>query len=358
MLRTLLLTLSAWLILGSAPPAKPRQIYPPPGDCKDDRGVDRCQAEQQRRMRDLFGVKPIEAHRDAGDQVRRAFYVDGYGRDLVAIAYVRPKGSDPQLSVHFPSRDDGTRPEPLRAMVPYDLWESLIARSAHFDRRLAPLPPEKPTADGDMILCMHSWVYTVEATDPAQGDDQPATLRRRTEDACDNGLTEAYAIELRRAAVPLLPQCARLDPRQHRNEASLLSTCGMLAGDRLAAADVLNRATPFRHTDDSAELAGLFRHDATVDWNGERNAVPLSAAEFWESKTSGEGGSRFYFEEIEGRSAGEVIVRGTLHRSVAGPEGAPEIDEVARVEQVWIVHLGDFVVRSMNVGPFVRKPRR
>ena len=136
-LKTVLLPALALLLLGFAPARKPESNgYPPAGDCHDDRLVDRCSAEQQRRVRELFGVGTIEAHRDAGDQVRRAFYVDGYGRDVVAIVFIRPKGGDPALSVHFPREENGRRPEPLRVPVPAAAWQEAIERSAHFDRAL------------------------------------------------------------------------------------------------------------------------------------------------------------------------------------------------------------------------------
>ena len=357
--RAILLTAFAWLILGLAPASKPRPSYPPPGDCMDDRGVDRCKPEQQRRVREMFGVKPIEAHRDSGDQVRRAFYVDGYGHDVVAIAFVRPKGGDPSLWIHFPREPEGKPAEPLRAPVPLEVWENVVERSVHFDRQLVPLPDEVGTASSEEItLCLHGWVYTIEATDPARGEHQPATLRRRTEDACDNGLTETYAQELERAAVPLLAPCARLDPRQHRNGATLLSACRLLSGDRLAAAEVLNRSHPFfRDADDAAELARLFEYDATVDWNGERNEGRNSAARFWAAKVQGSGGSRFYYDGVDGKGGGEVLVKGRLFRPVEVPDGAPSLDEVARVEQLWSEREGAFAVRSVTVGPFERRPR-
>ena len=359
--RALLLTASACLILGFAPASKPRAAaVPATKDCSDNRGVDRCRPEQQRRVRDLFGVKPIEAHRDAGDQVRRAFYVDGYGHDVVAIAFVRPKGGDPSLWVHFPRGSDGKRSEPLSAPVPLETWRGVIERSVHFDRQLVPLPGEGAPVPGEIRLCLHGSTYTVEGADPANGEHRSGTLRRRTENGCDNGLTEAYALELQRAAVPLLAPCARLDPRQYGSEAKLLSTCQILAGDRLAAAEVANRAYSlgFMREAKEGQLTELFRYEATVDWNGERNAGAGSASRFWTAKALEGGGTDFYYHEIEGKSPSRVVLKGMLYRSIEVPDGAPSRDLVAQVEQVWTDNGGGFAILSATVGPFEPGPPR
>ena len=87
---------------------------PETAGCADDRGVDRCAEAQQRRMRDLYGVRSIDKHQAAGDQVRRIFYVDGYGRDLILISLVRAPGHDPMLWVHYPG-EGGQRPAPQQA---------------------------------------------------------------------------------------------------------------------------------------------------------------------------------------------------------------------------------------------------
>lgn len=81
-------------------------------ECSDDNGVDRCSAEQHRRVLDLFGLNPIEEHVRAGDQVRRAFYVDGYGGDLLALSFVRAPGRDPRFTSTFPG--SATVPEASR----------------------------------------------------------------------------------------------------------------------------------------------------------------------------------------------------------------------------------------------------
>ena len=340
----------AALLLVQAPEAKPTvQRHPPQGDCRDDRGVDRCSAEQQRRVRDLFGVQPIEAHRDAGDQVRRAFYVDGYGTDVVAIAFVRPKGGEPSLWVHFPKGDEGKRHEPLSAPVPQDVWDGVIQRSSHFDRQLLPLRDEVAES-GEMTLCMHSWVFTVEATDPAEGEYRPATLRRKTEDACDDGLVEAYAQELYRAAVPLLAPCARLDRSLHRNEATLLSACRLLRGDRLAAAEVMNLLDrlDIEGPEDSARLNGLFAYDARIDWAGEPLGTSGDAAKAWAKKVSEGGSTRLYWDHVEGETSDRVRFVGLLSRSVEGEA----IYRNARVELIWTRDGRSFQIERGTVGPF------
>jgi hypothetical protein len=354
MLRAILLILSAWLMLGLAPAPKARPAVPPPGDCRDDRGVDRCKAEQQRRVRELFGVKPIEAHRDAGDQVRRAFYVDGYGRDVVAITFIRPKGGDPSLWVHFPREDDVKRSEPLRAAVPLEVWESVLRRSDLFDRPLASPPTARSGGDSkekEILVCLHSWVYTVEATDPAQGEYQPATLRSKVEDACDDGPAEAYATELTIAAVPLLPPCARLDRARHRNEATLLSACRLLRGDRLAAAEVMNRLDELRNVEGPEDLAlarGLFTGDAQIDWAGELHNVRGGAAATWAKKIAEGGRTVLYYDSFEGESADRVRFVGLFSRSIEGEDKYRQ----ARVEQIWIREDGDLRIGRAIVGPF------
>jgi hypothetical protein len=357
MLRAVL-TACVFLILGFAPESKPRPAADSQTEnCSDDRGIDRCQPEQQRRVRELFGVEPIEAHRDAGDQVRRAFYVDGYGRDVVAITFIRPKGGDPSLWVHFPDRNPGRPPEPLRAAVPLGVWNEVVERSSHFDRTLARSPAVKPASRGDQVItmCLHSWVYTIEASDPADAGGRPATVRRKTEDACDNGLGKAYADGLQKAAVSLLPHCDRLDPSQHRNEATLLSDCRLLRGDRLAAAEVMNRMHSLRSVDgpkDGVLINGLFDSDAQIIWAGEKFATFGGAADHWAKKIGeGQGRTTLFYDYIEGESAARVRFVGSLART-----SADGTYRTARVEQIWVRKHDDFVINSATVGPFLAEP--
>lgn len=329
----------------------------PERGCSDDAGVDRCAAEEQARQRARFGLSPIEAHRDAGDQVRRVFYVDGYGRDLVAIVFIRAPGREPVVQLHFPRRAEGAEaPSPLEASVPERTWDEMLFRSALFDRALVPLP-----ADPDRIsICLHSWIYTVEASDPPDDSGRPAGIRRATRGACQEGLVQSYAIEAQRAVLPLFAACARLDPTRHRNEAAQLAACGMLRGDRMAAAEVLNRIDGFRDRrgpDGPGDLAGFFARDATVEWNGARHQGG-SAGAFWSARAAENGNAHFFPQTVEGLSSRRVRATGIVSRIVDMP-GRPSVIHRARVDQIWVLGPARiFQIERATVGPFEPMPER
>lgn len=331
-------------------------------NCRDDRGVDRCSDEQQRRTRALYGAKSIEEHAAAGDQVRRIFYVDGYGRDLVMIAFVRTAGRDPTLSVHHPQRDgERPRPEPIQAAVPQDVWDEVIERSEHFDRSF--VPSAAPASDA-LSICLHSWVYTIEAVDPPQRG-RPVQVRRKSEDACEDGPGGIYAVDLQRIALRLVPHCAALDPEQHRNPASMLATCRILHGDRLAAAEVLNLADAFRQLDgpeDARQIAGHFAQEAQIDWAGTNyRGSGHRAAEFWTGRLGGSGGypTNMYFERVVGESGSRVRLTGRLSRTADTPRGQATGSETATIEQVWVRDVnGVMQVQQATIGPWRARPER
>ena len=324
-------------------------------DCSDDRGVDRCAAEQQARARALFGLRSIEEHRDSGDQVRRVFYVDGYGRDVVAIAFVRAPGRDPTAYVHFPRREGGPPTPPLEAPVPHEAWVEALGRSASFDRNFEPRP-ENPD---EISICLHSWFYTIEANDPPRANHARASLRRKTEDACEHGPGGAFAWDLQRLALPLFPHCDRLDTDRHRNAASQLAACAALAGDRMAAAEVMNRLAGFhqaRRPGEGDRLAGLFAHRARIDWNGlVSDPADLRPENFWLARMAQDEAQGFYHDRIEGLAADRVRVTGTLQRSADGAEGSETAFYRAPVEMIWVFGPAQqFEVESATVGPWER----
>jgi hypothetical protein len=325
-------------------------------DCRGKDGVDRCAEAELRRRLAVFGLDPIERHREAGDQVRRALYVDGYGRDMVAIAYVRPRGRDPVVRVHFRRREGEAQLPTLEAPVPQGVWDDLLRRSARFDRTLDSV---REVDDGTMLLCIHGWDYTIEAYDPYLSEFEFGEVRRKTENACDEGLVEILAQEMYEAAIPLLPPCALLDRTQYRNGAVQLMTCGRLRGDRLAAAAVVNRLDRFKSLESDPfwpleigagrAVEDLFDSEAVVDWNGERNGEKDPVA-FLISKLVGAERSVFIFNLAEGERADRVRVTGALERTTKA--AGKESTESAPVEQIWVRNGDDFDLESMKIGPF------
>lgn len=336
---SLLLLLAFLPAQGFAQPELPR-------NCRDDQGNNRCAAEQQQRMRELYGARPIETHLAAGEQVLRVFYVDGYGRDMVAIELIRAPGRDPRLMVRH-RRPDGGTPTALEAPVAINIWNDMIVRASQFDRSFAPGPQGN---SGDIVMCLHGWHYLIEASEP--GPRPPPRIRRKSESACEDGPGELFAYGLQRTALDLFPHCAMLDPEQHRNAASQLNACGLLSGDRMAAAQILNRLRPLLRAgspQDEALLRGLFEYEMRIDWNGESNSGPGSAAAFWAGKLAQPSGrANFYVQSVEGLSADRVRVRGELGRS-AGDNSS----ETAAVELIWTnANGGPHQISEARVGPW------
>ena len=332
------------LLAGSAAAGQPTQER----DCHDDNGVDRCTEEQQRRVRQAYGVRSIEEHREAGDQVRRVFFVDGYGRDLVLIAFTRVPESDPTVRVHYPQRERQLRSEPMEAPVPQPVWDEVLWRSREFERTFVPRSGEDPS------ICLHSWVFTIEAVDRPRGR-LPAELRRKTEDSCENGPASIYAREIQRLALPLFPHCAALDPNQHRNSATMLDVCRLLHGDRLSAAEVFNLAVPFRRVstrEEAALINGRFDHEAVVNWNGASNTGQVSARDFWVERMLAEREPSFYFESVHGERSDRVRLTAALMRPVESPDGRERYFEHADVEQIWVRDFnGEMKIERATVGP-------
>lgn len=307
-----LLIVLAFLAAGAAAPAHAQQRAAP--GCGDDRGVDRCSPEQQRRVLALFGMKPVEEHARAGERVRRVFYVDGYGRDVVAIAFVRAPGRDPTMSVHFPGGAGVEQVPPATALVPAESWQRVLSRSAHFDRDLQP----RLAKAEEVSICLHGWVYTVEGTDPAGRNGQPMEVTRKVQGGCNEGLAAAFANEAADLALPLLPYCAALDPDQHRNAASRLRACQALQGDRLAAAEAYNRlsALRFREKDDEARIKTVFRYDGALDWGGQEVGGTGAAAGAWLQRTAEGGRATFYLHTVRGEAVDRARATGELVRQV------------------------------------------
>jgi hypothetical protein len=308
-------------------------------NCRDDNLVDRCAPEKQRAVRESFDVPPVEAFEAAGTTVRRAFYVDGYGRDMPVVTFSRPPGHAPRVTVNARVQDGAgeLRVVELTAPLSNAVWEEALQRSRHFDRRLEAETPSTPR------LCLHSWVVTVEAWGASPQGPRRAP-RRSTEDTCEEGLTVAYGFELARLAVGSLPACDRLDPRRHRNDIGRLEACAALSGDTIAAAEVMNA---YRASSAEGGWPFVVNSRASLDWNGETAAGWQAAKALLRAK-----GGRPWPHRFEGRT--ERLVRVTGQMTL----GDPSRLEVAPFEQTWVKEIGldAWAIERMTVGPFKPSP--
>lgn len=314
--------------------------------CRDDNGRDRCASDEQAKARALFGVKAIEVHAAASDTIRRVFYVDGYGGDLIVISAVRIRGRSPELRVDFPSSDRRIA-GPLAVPLPLALWREIDTRTASLP--WTP-PPSRSDPSGELSICLHSWVYMLEAATPG--------VRRVTEDACRGGLGQGFARWLADATVPLFPHCAALDKKKHRNSATLLRRCGMLSGrDRMAAAHAMNGAYAFSGIGgerDAARLAPYFAPTVAIDWTGQR-PEPADAPRFWSARMGPGDGSvaHLYVDRVEGLAFNRVRLIGKLGRNADTPRGRATGSEQATVEQLWTRQPdGVFRIERARVGPW------
>lgn len=308
-------------------------------DCHDDNMRDRCDPSIQAQTRALYGARTIEELAAEGVQVRRAFFVDGYGRDMPMVSFERARGRDPRVVVSVPRRNENGDVEAveLTAPVPSSTWNEIIEMTKHFDRALV-----STQAQGDdvMTMCLHSWVVTMEASEP----ESARPVRRRTEDACNDGLTIDAGFNLGRRALALLPACNALRQDQHRNEIASFYACALLEGDRIAAAEALNQALALNHAERSA-IGGLIHDMAQVEWAGEPSIEGVDAWEAWPRLMRNE---VVDFERVVGESVNEVHAFGYI--SDWDHSDQPRYRS-ARVEQIWVRENGfDFRMKHARVG--------
>ncbi|MES2986909.1 MAG: hypothetical protein V4808_03290 [Pseudomonadota bacterium] len=321
----------------------------PAADCGDDNGVDRCDAAQQAKTRALFGAATIDQMQADGAQVLRAFFVNGYGRDEAHVAFVRPKGGDAEVIVTLPALD-AAKGSAMRAAVSLAIWDRLFARARYFDRDLVPLPADKD----EIVMCLHSWVATVEAASEKQGAHGGA--RRKTQDACGGGLAMDLAFEMADAAVELMPACALLNAEQHRNAVTRLDACAQLSGDRAAAALAMNQYNRRGFSNPqpgmTMPISFLFYDRAEIDWPGELTVRGNSeATAAWVDRMQKR---HFWVRRAIGETPDRVRIEGVLQDWGAGDSSR---QSRADAVMIWTRENGfDFRMRSLKVSAFKPLP--
>jgi hypothetical protein len=318
----------------------------PPRNCRDDNWRDRCAADDRARVEGLLGIAAIEAEAETEAEVYRARFVDGYGRDMPAVAFVRRPGQDPMVEV---SGQDGRK---MTAPVDPEVWQAVLDDARFADRTLTPV-------DGttqETPICLHSWVVSVEMANSRPEHWEVVPVRRVTQSACGGALAVKYAFDLAKLAVEALPPCQLLDEDKQRNQVTILATCLGLEGDRFAAATLWNAQIDGRPkprpdlADANAWRAYIGTNGSpTLDWQGEVVSTDRSrnnrVAELVVRKLAETPDMSFRPTKFRGVSRTRAELEGRLE---AGD------DRFAPYRQTWIwdPNLSEWMLERWTVEPF------
>ena len=329
-------------------------------NCFDDNLTDRCAADEQARVRTLLGVASIEDESAAGVEAYRAFFVDGYGNDMPAVAFERRPGEGPKVVVY------GREGRSMSAPVSADIWQNVQSESRFADRVLQE-PVATATAEGQPTalpaMCLHSWVQTVEMANTWPERWSVTPVRRRTEDACGGGLTTRFAFHLADVAVKAIPPCDVLDEGQQRNRITQLDTCLRLKGDRLAAADLRNARSSFGLRR-GADPADAYAWQAAMGTNGSPRLV-WAGQEIKTERSRDKNVAEFLIArhaELSSLTFRQTVFEGIdSRRAIAEGVASYVVDETtwqADYRQTWVWDpsliewmLSDWVVESFAPGP-------
>ena len=331
-----------------------------PRQCRDDNGADRCAADQQAAVRAKLGVAAIEDEAAADVETYRAFYVDGYGRDMPVVSFERRPGSDPMVVV---SGSDGRR---MSSPVSSEAWDRVRVGGRFADRALGPAPAS--ASSDDFAICLHAWVTTVEMANSTPDERRGGPVRRRTENACGSELTTQFTFALAEEAVKAIAPCGLLDETVQRNSVTILQTCLGLSGDRFAAAGLMNQignGMP-RRGPDSADAGSWRAYLGTngspeVRWAGERVKTERGrdsrAAEFIVAQIQAHPSLRVWPKRFEGRDSRAATVEGVVAYSTG--EDAAEQRYEAPYSQTWVwdPSLVEWMLETWTVGAFVTVAR-
>ena len=290
----------------------------------------------------LFGLPPAEARLAAGQEIRRAFIIGGWGHPIIAAEYRRAPGHEPIVAIYGGRDRRLPGGETLSAAVPEAEWERLGAAGRSFDGPL--VPPAAIAERGEILVCADGYSLLVETTDPsalAPGE----RLRRRIATSCPDNPGFLYAEELLASAVRLLPACAGLAPRTPGNEADLLRDCMILSGDRMAAAEAHNRLDELRRARTGEQVARLFAPNVRFDWNGGRVVLDDFAAAL---------AGHFYARRFIGETARRVRVEGVMSLITRAGDG-PEVEWEAPVTLIFADPPSrSWQIAEARVGAFAR----
>jgi hypothetical protein len=321
--------------------------------CADDRGSDRCSDKAVRAWQQRFDLTPIERMAGDGATVRRILYVDGYGREMLAISAIRAKGRPPVIEVRRPRfQKEGpfVRDRPVSEAV----WQQIMGSAAMAHRRL------EPEANDGGHICLHSWVSRFEAADPRRLAPNvlgelwlPSRVQTATASTCGGNPTTEFAFTLASVALDSFAECSAVGTAGQRNAVTRLQSCLGFSGDTFAAAHAAAAAQDlhlflFRNRA-AANWAELLRRDTTLvsnelrkknaNWQGlEAIAVASDHLSFHAEAVDG-------IDSQHARMTGVIRWRPSNAAAAGGNADAP----TRRVALMWVEQAGDWVID--DIGP-------
>lgn len=354
MMRALFLSILALL----AAPASAQELEDFASGCADDSGGDRCSDAAVRAWHDRYGLRPVETMAADGTMVRRMLYVDGYGRDVLAISAIRAKGAPPVIEIRRARDKGGAQPTTWTRPIPEKAWDRILSDAATAHRRLAP----ETKAGDDAAICLHAWVSRFESGDPRRLASfvvgqlwlDPES-RAMTASACEGSPTERFGTTLAEVAAGTFGECSSLDADRMRNGIALIEACMGLRGDTLAAGHVMSIYRDlypliFRAEEEGKSWPDLLRADFRLASQGLKEG---EQADWGELRALFAKADNVYFEveEATGLDADRVEMTATFHWADHGAgTGAEKPERHARkLQMMWVRQTGDWVVDQIKL---------
>ena len=353
MMRALFLSILMLL----ATPAFAQELEDFASGCADDSGSDRCSDAAVKAWHERYGLRPVDTMATDGTAVRRMLYVDGYGRDVLAISAIRAKNAPPVIEIRRPRNKDGVIPTTWTRPISEKAWDRIIGDAATAHRRFAP-----ETKADDVAICLHAWVSRFESGDPrrlapfvvGQMWLDPES-RAMTASACGGGPTDRFGATLAEVAVETFGECSSIDADRMRNGIALIEACMGLRGDTIAAGHVMGVYRDlypliFRAKEEGKSWPDLLRADFELASQGLKEG---ERADWGELRALFGKVDNVYFEveEATGLDADRVEMTATFHWADRGAGTGAEKPErhVKKLRLMWVRQTGNWVVDQIKL---------
>lgn len=314
--------------------------------CRDDRGRDFCDEAVQQEVLGKFNAKHLRAFVSARSKIRRTLIVDGYGRDLALIEFIREEGRDPYFKVSAYGNWSAS-PAHFEAIISESEWNEAVSQSNQIHLKLVKRDAEQKSQASSIPPppCLHSWLYWSEA----YGEGETRSI---VQDACEQSTSHKFAWWAAEFALEKMPFCEELNRREQRTLAHVIKSCLSLSGDRAAAASYVAYRSSSDRWGPASPLSYRFYSNGKLTMGG-RRLEGSGAQAAWDAM-GGEGQSiSVSLDRIHATRSTAVELSGRVLRyDEDGP--AKGSYEAAPMEAIWSRRAGDryWKIVGVTVGEF------